>query len=88
MASQQGGGAAGGGSSNGSGNNNQVASSSNSNNGQQQQQGEGSSKDSQDPQFIKLQTAAQLLSSRANTDSRIEQATELSEVLNCQSALS
>lgn len=87
MASQQGGGGAAGGSSNGSGNN-QVASSSNSNNGQQQGEGSSSSKDSQDPQFIKLQNAAQLLSSRANTDSRIEQATELSEVLNCQSALS
>ena len=55
---------------------------------QQQGQGEGSngsnSKDTQDPQFSNLQKAAQLLSSRANTDSRIEQATELSEVLNCK----
>jgi len=60
--------------------NGQVASSSN---GGQQQNGESRDNDSQDPQFQKLQKAAQLLSSRANADARIEQASELSEVLNC-----
>lgn len=51
---------------------------------QQQQQGEGArDKDTQDPQFHSLQKAAQVLSSRANSDARIEQASELSEVLNC-----
>lgn len=43
--------------------------------------------DSQDPQFQKLQKAAQLLNSRANSDARVEQASELSEVLNCQFTL-
>ena len=52
--------------------------------GQGQQGGGESSKNAQDPHFTRLQTAANILSSRLSQDGRIEQSTELSEVLNCQ----
>lgn len=52
--------------------------------GQAQQGGGESSKNAQDPHFTRLQTAANILSSRLSQDGRIEQSTELSEVLNCQ----
>lgn len=50
----------------------------------QQQEGGESSKNAQDPHFTRLQNAASILNSRLSQDGRIEQATELSEVLNCQ----
>ena len=51
---------------------------------QQQQEGGEPSKNAQDPHFTRLQNAASILNSRLSQDGRIEQATELSEVLNCQ----
>lgn len=53
--------------------------------GQQgQQDGGESSKNTQDPHFTRLASAASILNSRISQDGRIEQATKLSEVLNCQ----
>jgi hypothetical protein len=76
-------------------NNGQVASSSGGGGGAasgSSSSGSGSNSkdatDNQDPQFSNLQKAAQLLSSRANADSKVEQASELSEVLNCKLELS
>ena len=59
---------------------------------QQQQSGQGSqSKDEKstggDPYFKTLQAASSVLSDKISQDARIEQATQLSEVLNCAKAL-
>lgn len=62
----------------------QQGSNSDNHNNEDQGSSSGQSSNSQDPQFPSLQKAAQLLSSRSNIDARIEQATELSEVLNCE----
>ena len=45
---------------------------------------EGQQQQKEDPHFARLASASSVLSNRISQDAKVEQATELSEVLNCQ----